>query len=178
MTHGNDSSHLARQMEESNWLDRDFEEQEVWEVDLWAYIIKGGVWSEGWVILDFVTWNPSLLSFDLRLVVGSKFLLVLYMQEEWGVYKSSSPFFLMNNNKFYWKKRKILVHEEYTRKQKHQRASCYTMSTKNLVLFQYRKQIKSTKFPKEKVGTWARAQSRRDLRKEDLRRSTLDSLSS
>jgi hypothetical protein len=48
---------------------------------------------------------------------------------------------------------KFLVHKEYTRESR---------APKNYLLLQSRKQIKSTKFPEDKLGTWAKAQSRRD----------------
>jgi hypothetical protein len=72
----------------------------------------------------------------------------------------------MNNNNFIKKKGKAHVHEEYTRE------------PRLYLLLQSRKQIRPTKFPEAKLGTYTIAQSIRDLRKEDLRRSTLDSLSS
>jgi len=46
------------------------------------------------------------------------------------------------------------------------------------MLLQYKKQIKSTRFPEAKLGTYTITQFKRDLRNEDLRKSILVSLSS
>jgi len=73
--------------------------------------------------------------------------------------------YIVNNNNFI-EKGKALVHEEYTRE-----PGLY-------LLLQSRKQIRSTKFLKVKLGTYTIAQSRRDPRKDDLRRITLVLLSS
>jgi hypothetical protein len=67
----------------------------------------------------------------------------------------------MNNNNFIEQREK----PSYTKSIQESRGSiCHYKS---------RKQIRSTKFTEGKLGTYTIAQSRRDLRKENLRRSAL-----
>jgi hypothetical protein len=74
--------------------------------------------------------------------------------------------FLMNNSNLIEKKRvKTLVREKYT------------IETQPYKPLQCKKLIKSTKFVETKLGTLTRTQPKRDLKKEDFRKSMFVSLS-